>query len=180
MLSAWRHELTEKPVLSVDTTSSRFRNSSGYISYFVVAILRPYDVTTTSNLLFVHAISTEVRAWRHFLLLVDRVFCSFDFYLLLFTFIWLLFTLIQRDKVKWACVTLNEGWSRAANRGSNNLYRFLIKILYISLQWKDDFFGLPFYCFFWDCRSTKLLRLFSGNLPARFLIAVVSISTTTI
>ena len=26
---------------------------------------------------FIHAISTEVRAWRHFLLLVERVFCSF-------------------------------------------------------------------------------------------------------
>ena len=41
---------------------------------------------------------------------------------------WLLFSLIQRDKVKWACVTLNEGYLRAANRGSKNLYRFLIKI----------------------------------------------------
>ena len=25
-----------------------------------------------------------------------------------------------------------------------------------------------FYCFFLDCRSTNLLRLFSGNLPAMF------------
>ena len=41
---------------------------------------------------------------------------------------WLLFTLIRRDKVKWVCVTLNEGYLRSANRGSNNLYRFLIKI----------------------------------------------------
>ena len=41
---------------------------------------------------------------------------------------WLLFTLFQRDKVKWVCVTLTEGYLRAANRGSKNLYRFLIKI----------------------------------------------------
>ena len=26
------------------------------------------------------------------------------------------------------CATLNEGYMRAANRGSKNLYRFLIKI----------------------------------------------------
>ena len=41
---------------------------------------------------------------------------------------WLLFTLIERDKVKWVCVTLNEGYLRSANRGSNNIYRFLIKV----------------------------------------------------
>ena len=41
---------------------------------------------------------------------------------------WFLFTLIQRDKFKWVCVTLNEGYLRSANRGSNNLYRFLTKI----------------------------------------------------
>ena len=34
---------------------------------------------------------------------------------------WLLFTLIQRDKVKWVCVTLNEGYLRSANRGSNKI-----------------------------------------------------------
>ena len=31
---------------------------------------------------------------------------------------WLLFSLIQRDKVKSGCVTLNESYLRAANRGS--------------------------------------------------------------
>ena len=51
------------------------------------------------------------------------------------------------------CVTLNEGYLRSANRGSNNLYRF---------------FGLSFLLFFLDERSTNLLRLFSGNLPAMF------------
>ena len=34
-----------------------------------------------------------------------------------------------------------------------------------------SFFSV-FFTVFWDCRSTKLLRLFSGNLPAMFLIAV--------
>ena len=33
----------------------------------------------------------------------------------------LLYTLIQRDKVRWMCVTLNKGYLRAANRGSKNL-----------------------------------------------------------
>ena len=44
------------------------------------------------------------------------------------TWSWLLFTLIQRDKVKWVCVTLNEGYLRAAYKGSKNLYSFAIKI----------------------------------------------------
>ena len=39
-----------------------------------------------------------------------------------------LLTLIQRDKVKWVCVTLNKGYLVAANRGSKNLCRFLIEI----------------------------------------------------
>ena len=56
---------------------------------------------------------------------------------------WLLFTLIQRDKVKWVCVTLNEGYLRAANRGSKKVYRFLIKIWHISL----NFFGLSLLIF---------------------------------
>ena len=99
-----------------------------------------YDVTTTSNLLLVHAISTELRALRHFSLFLERVFCSFawlsfwshvayltlknDFLALKLTFLYL----IQRDKVSWMCVTLNEGYLRAANRGSNYLYRFLIEL----------------------------------------------------
>ena len=37
---------------------------------------------------------------------------------------WLLFSLIQRDKVKWVYLTLNEGYLRAANGGSKNLYKF--------------------------------------------------------
>ena len=39
-------------------------------------LLRPYDVTATFCS-FVHAISTELHVWRHFSLLVERVFCSF-------------------------------------------------------------------------------------------------------
>ena len=45
------------------------------VFYFVRFLLRPYDVTTTFCS-FVHAISSETRAWRQFSLLVERVFCS--------------------------------------------------------------------------------------------------------
>ena len=38
---------------------------------------------------------------------------------------WLFFTLIQKDKVKWMFFALSEDYSRAANRGSNKLNRFL-------------------------------------------------------
>ena len=41
---------------------------------------------------------------------------------------WYVLNLIQRDQVKWVCVILNEGYLRAAKRGSKKLYRFLIKI----------------------------------------------------
>ena len=59
--------------------SSCFRYSTGYVFYFVVAIF----VTTiwrnnhfkSACCSFNHAI--EVRVWRHFLLLVERDFCSF-------------------------------------------------------------------------------------------------------
>ena len=88
-------------------------------------LLRPYDVTTTSNLLFVHSFmqfqlncvrDVIFRSWW------SEFFCSFawlifwshltyltlknDFLTLKLT----LFTLIQRDKVRWACFTLNEGY----------------------------------------------------------------------
>ena len=33
---------------------------------------------------------------------------------------------------------------------------------------KRQVFWSVFFTVFWDCRSTKLLRLFSGNLPAMF------------
>ena len=68
---------------------------------------------------------------------------------------WLLFTLIQRDKVKWVCVTLNEGYLISANRGSNNSFRILIKTKQISLQWKDEFVGQSFLLFL-DCRPTAV------------------------
>ena len=43
------------------------------------------------------------------------------------------------------CVTLNEGYLRAANRGSNNLCRFLTKILHSQHSMKRLFLV---YCFF--------------------------------
>ena len=36
---------------------------------------------------------------------------------------------------------------------------------------KTNIFGLSFLLF-WDCRSTKLVRLFSGNLPAMFSFSI--------
>ena len=45
------------------------------------------------------------------------------------------------------CVTLNEGYLRAVNRGSKNLYGFSIKIYNIAFNEKTNFFGLSFYCF---------------------------------
>ena len=42
--------------------------------------------------------------------------------------------LIRREKFKEMCVTLNEGYLRAANRSISNLYAFLIKIKHLSLQ----------------------------------------------
>ena len=52
-----------------------------------------------------------------------------------------------------------QNYLRATNRGSKNLQIFN--------QWKDEFFW-SIFTFFWDCRSMKLSRLFSGNLPAMF------------
>ena len=124
-----------------------------------------------------HAISSVVRAWRYFSLLLQRVFCSFA--KLIFGqycptslsktisshWNWLLFTVIRRDKVQWVCVILNEHYLSAANRSSKNLYTFSFQTKHNSLQGKDKFFGLS-YCFIWDCRFMRLLRLFSGNLSA--------------
>ena len=76
---------------------------------------------------------------------------------------WLLFTFIQRDKVKWVCVTLNEGYQRAANRGRKNLYGFFNQNKNISaLNEKKNFFGLSFYCFF----ETADLRSYCGYFLA--------------
>ena len=47
------------------------------------------------------------------------------------------------------CVTLNEGYLRAANNGSKNLYRFLIKLYNKSaFIEKTNFLVCLFYCFF--------------------------------
>ena len=60
-----------------------------------------------------------------------------------------LFTLIQRDKVKLVCVTLNEGYLRSANRGSNNLYRFLNQNITDQPSMRRRVFLVClFYCFF--------------------------------
>ena len=71
---------------------------------------------------FLHAISTEVRAWRHFSLLVERVFCHSRDYCFGPTWLtsltkmtsslwrWLYF--ISKRKVMWMRGTLNEGFLR--------------------------------------------------------------------
>ena len=103
-----------------------------------------YDHMTSQSAFcsFVHAVSTELRAWRHFSLLSGA---SFFVFICVIKFLvtrdlphsqkWLhhfridfFFTLTQRDKVKWVYITLIEVYLRAANRSSNKLYRFLIKI----------------------------------------------------
>ena len=65
------------------------------------------------------------------------------------------------------CVTLNEGYLRSANRGSNNLYRFFNQNITDQPSMKRRIFFSLSCCL--DCRSTNLLRLFSGNLPAMFI-----------
>ena len=87
---------------------------------------------------FVHAFSTELRVWRHFSLLMERVFLFIWVIVFGHTSLTLLskltsshwnrifFTLIQRYIVKWLYITLIEGYLRATSRNSNRL--FLIKI----------------------------------------------------
>ena len=87
---------------------------------------------------------------------------------------WLLFTLIQRDKVKWVCVTLNECYLRSANRGSNNLYRFLIKIYQISLQWKDKFFWSVFFTVFFRLPIYESIAAIFWQSASYVLIIIVS------
>ena len=65
------------------------------------------------------------------------------------------------------CVTLNEGYLRAADRGSKNIQIFNQIISYEPSMKRRIFLG-PFLTVFLDCGSTKLLRLFSGNMPAMF------------
>ena len=103
-------------------------------------------------------------AWLKFWSHVSLSLSKKNFLNLKLTFIYF----SSRDNVKWMCFTLNECYLKAAKGGSNNLSRLLIKIYHPSLQWKDYF--LVFFTVYWDCRSTKLLRLFSGSLPAMFIL----------
>ena len=110
-----------------------------FVTIFVTIIWR-HNHFKSAFCSFVHAISTEVRVTSF----VALSGASFFLFIRVIKFLvtrltslskltsslwsWLLFTLIERDEVKWVCVTLNEGYLRAANTASNNLYRFLIKI----------------------------------------------------
>ena len=114
---------------------------------------------------FVHAISTEVCVcvcvcvWRHFSLLVEQVFfCSIAWLIFGHTWLtspskmtslwnWLLFILIERDKIKRVCVTLNEGYLTAANRGSKIYTYFKSKYNISAFNEKTNFFVCRFYYF---------------------------------
>ena len=61
---------------------------------------------------------------------------------------------------------------READRNSNNFGSFLIENNISALNEENVSF-LVFLYSFWDCRSTELLRLFSGNLTARCFLFVV-------
>ena len=87
---------------------------------------------------------------------------------------WLFFILFQRDKVKWVCAALTEGYARAAN--IINRKWNILKIQQLSIL-KIFFFGLFLSPSFWDCRSTKPLRLLSGNLPAMlWLLKIIELN----
>ena len=106
------------------------------LHFFLNGFSNPLTVRSRSSFLF--------RQWKFFELYVRTCPAMFFLFIRVIKFLvtldlphskmtssllnWLLFTLIQKDKVKWVCVTLNEDYWRAANRGSKKLYRFLIKI----------------------------------------------------
>ena len=77
------------------------------------------------------------------------------------------FTWIPSAMVKWMCVTLIQAYLRAANRRSKKLYRFF-KSKYDISAFNKIIFLLCFLLSFWDCKSTNLMKLSSGNLSAMF------------
>ena len=117
---------------------------SCYVFYFVVKMF----VTTTwrhnhfwsAFWSIVHVISTELRAWRHLSLLLERVFNSFawicfwshmtylafkiNFLTLKVTF--LILRSMRKSQVSVYCS--NSGYLRAANWSIIKSYRFIIKI----------------------------------------------------
>ena len=66
------------------------------------------------------------------------------------------------------CVTLHEGYLRAANRGSKNLTDFKSKYNLSFFNEKTNFFGLSFLLFFLRLQIYEAIAAFSGNLPAMF------------
>ena len=137
-------------------------------------LLRPYDVTTTSNLLFcsfVHAISTELRSWRHFPLVVESVLffiCVVKFLVtrdlphsqkwLSYSDINIFFTLVQRYKLKWVHVTLIERYLRATNI-SKSVEQTIIQNIFKSNEMLFGFgYQIPGYF----------------NLPSRWKVTVES------
>ena len=117
-----------------------FQDLSCYVFFYFVVMIFVTTIWRRSHFLFSRSCNFNwIACVTSFFALSGEFFCSCAWlnfwshltYLTLkndFLTLKLTFTLIQRDKVKWVCVTLNEGYLRSANRGSNNLYRFLIKI----------------------------------------------------
>ena len=101
----------------------------------------------------VHAISTELRAWRIFSFFEERILCSFAWccHTRLTSLSkmtsspskWLFFTLFSGNKVTWVRVTLIEGCLKAAIF----LYSFLIKITYQHLMKRLIFLVCFYYLF---------------------------------
>ena len=69
---------------------------------------------------------------------------------------------MQRDTVKWVCVTLNEGYLRAANRGSKTYTDYYSKYNISGFNEKTIFFVLFFTVFF----ETADLRSYCGYFLA--------------
>ena len=139
-------------------------------------LFRPYDATTTSNLLFTHSfLQFQLKFVRDVVFRSKCIvfFCSFA-WLNIWTYLhtwltslwkvtsslqyWLFFTLIQRDKVNWMCVTLNEGYSGATNRDSNN-----IQIRNQNISSQLSMIRLIFLRFKKNCQFKTFLRTFSNS-----------------
>ena len=120
-------------------------------------MLRPYDVTTTWNLLFVHSFMQFQLKWVHDVIshskwsefffnrvikfLVTRLLTSLS-KMTSWLWNWLLFILIQRDKVKWMFVTPIDGYLRAPNGGFIEKTIFLFSLFLLFFETAD----LRSYC----------------------------------
>ena len=73
------------------------------------------------------------------------------------------------------CVTLNEGYLRAANRGSKNFTDFYSKYNISAFNEKTTFL-VCLLLFFWDCRSTKQSAAIFSK-PASYVFFCASVES---